>query len=366
MSTIQAAKEIANTLRPFSGRSEHLEYFINAIDKFFDRYGRTADNSLSEFVFAAICSKIIDEAGDFLLCRHDLNTWPEIKQALRTKFGDKTDRNVLQQQFIYLTKNRNESIAEFLDRLKLLKMRLNLKINSDVEINAATKMALIDQNEVTAVTVLISNCNTELRTLLMLKNPRNIEEATSLVVNHSLMEQHLNLLQNSHHPRTPQKFVNRNSHPNVHNSIPIKPHNNQFQNTHIHQNRSNYQPPVQQRPNNTFPNQPIKYDQRSIKQHFPTNSQVFGKPTNVFSQEIHTNPKINRNLCPRVVEELTNVETEDKYDDSSESANYCQCCTSTSHVINEGNYLEEDSDDSHSFPTNDQDFQDFEIPNDNP
>ncbi|KAL3286873.1 hypothetical protein HHI36_001361 [Cryptolaemus montrouzieri] len=301
MSTIQAAKEIANTLRPFSGRSEHLEYFINAIDKFFDRYGRTADNSLSEFVFAAICSKIIDEAGDFLLCRHDLNTWPEIKQALRTKFGDKTDRNVLQQQFIYLTKNRNESIAEFLDRLKLLKMRLNLKITSDVEINAATKMALIDQNEVTAVTVLISNCNTELRTLLMLKNPRNIEEATSLVVNHSLMEQHLNLLQDSHHPRTPQKFVNRNSHPNVHNSIPIKPHNNQFQNTHIHQNRSNYQPPVQQRPNNTFPNQPIKYDQRSIKQHFPTNSQVFGKPTNVFSQEIHTNPKINRNLCPRVV-----------------------------------------------------------------
>ncbi|KAL3279422.1 hypothetical protein HHI36_016933 [Cryptolaemus montrouzieri] len=230
MSTIQAAKEIANTLSPFSGRSEHLEYFINAIDKFFDRYGRTAD-SLSEFVFAAICSKIIDEA----------------------------------------------------DRLKLLKMRLNLKINSDVEINAATKMALIDQNEVTAVTVLISNCNTELRTLLILKNPRNIEEATSLVVNHSLMEQHLNLLQNSHHPRTPQKFVNRNSHPNVHNSIPIKSHNNHFQNTHIHQNRSNYQPPVQQPPNNTFPNQPIKYDQRSIKQHFPTNSQVFGKPTNVFS-----------------------------------------------------------------------------------
>ncbi|KAL3273140.1 hypothetical protein HHI36_014594 [Cryptolaemus montrouzieri] len=48
MSTIQAAEEIANTLRPFSGRSEHLEYFINAIDKFFDRYGRTADNSLTE------------------------------------------------------------------------------------------------------------------------------------------------------------------------------------------------------------------------------------------------------------------------------------------------------------------------------
>lgn len=89
--SIQAAKEIANTLRPFSGRSKHLESFINSIDKFHNRYGITTDNSLNEFVFASICAKIVDEAADFLLCRPDLDTWPQIKQALKNKFGDKVD-----------------------------------------------------------------------------------------------------------------------------------------------------------------------------------------------------------------------------------------------------------------------------------
>ncbi|KAK9879626.1 hypothetical protein WA026_006692 [Henosepilachna vigintioctopunctata] len=189
MATIQAAKEIANTLRQFTGRSEHLESFLNSADRFYERYGRTQDNSLSEFVFASICSKIIDEAGNFILCRPDLGTWPEVKQALKEKFGDKIDRHVLQQQFIFLTRNKHENISDFIERLKLTKMRLNLKINSDTHVDPQTKLSLIQQNEITAITVLISNCNSELRTLLMLKNPSNIDEATSLVLNHSLMEQ---------------------------------------------------------------------------------------------------------------------------------------------------------------------------------
>ena len=144
--SIQAAKEIANTLRPFSGRSEHLESFINAADKFHERYGRTTDNSLNEFVFVSICSKITDEAGNFILCRPDLNTWPEIKTILKNKFGDKVDRHVLQQQFIFLTKHKNENITDFLERLKVMKMRLNLKINADEKLDTATKLALINQN----------------------------------------------------------------------------------------------------------------------------------------------------------------------------------------------------------------------------
>lgn len=72
-------------------------------------------------------------------------------------------------------------------------MRLNLKINSDREIDPATKLVLINQNEITAVTVLISNANSELRTLLLLKNPKTIEDATSLVINYSLLEQQVNI-----------------------------------------------------------------------------------------------------------------------------------------------------------------------------
>ncbi|KAF2884143.1 hypothetical protein ILUMI_22032 [Ignelater luminosus] len=159
--TIQAAKEIANTLRYFSGRGEHLELFIKTVDKFYDRYGRTIDNNLP---------KIIDEAGDFLMCRSDLNTWPEVKEALRNKLGNKLDKSILQ-QFIFLTKGTNENIADFLERLKLVKMRLNLKLSADPELDVLTKASLNKQNETAAVTVLITNTNAELRTPVMLKNP---------------------------------------------------------------------------------------------------------------------------------------------------------------------------------------------------
>ena len=74
-------------------------------------------------------------------------------------------------------------------------MKLCLKINSKTELNAAIKESLIAQTEDTALTVLLTNTNSELRTLLMIKNPRTIEEATSLVLNHSIIEQQLTLRQ---------------------------------------------------------------------------------------------------------------------------------------------------------------------------
>lgn len=340
MVTIQAAKEIAYTLRPFSGRSEHLESFINAIDKFHTRYGTTSDNSLSEFVFASICSKIVEEAGDFILCRPDLNTWPEIKKALRDKFGDRLDRNVLQQQFIFLTRHKNENIIDFLERIKLLKMRLNLKINSDSELAQATKSALIDQNEVTAVTVLISNTSSDLRTLLMIKNPKNIDEATSLVINHTSMEQQIN---SRHHYQlnTPIKIQkgDHNSKQNLHN-IPNNYRMPHFQNIQNHTQNFNQSTQFQRQLSPMcnfkpqFPSQPINVQTRNIPKKYYTNEQVFGKPINVFSpQNSHkpqntpkpmsitsqlTSKNFNQNKQPNhfrqtgprnfISEELTNIE----------------------------------------------------------
>lgn len=338
VSTIHAAKAIAGTLRPFSGRSEHLESFINSVDKFYDRYGKTTDNSLSEFVFATICSKIIDEAGDFLLCRHDLDTWPEIKTALRNKFGDKLDRNVLQQQFIFLTRNRNENIIDFLDRLKVLKMRLNLKINADPYLDETTKLSLINQNEITAVTVLLTNTNPELRTLLMIKNPKDIEEATAYVINHSLIEQQLQL-------RQPQQLTRPHRPPQRH--IPQISKLPQF-NYNPRQFPQSFVPsqpqPFNQRPfanmafqnQQPFPRQPINVTPRPVQRHFPTNEQVFGKPVNVFSpknshkpqgkpEPMSTSSKLptlrtklqnyrpnffkSTGPCNFIAEELTNLET---------------------------------------------------------
>lgn len=110
---------------------------------------------------------------------------------------------------------------DFLERIKLLKMRLNLKINPYPDLDEPTKLSLINQNEVTAVTVLITNTHSELRTLLMLQKPKDINEATSLILNHSLFEQQINLKQNFQHT---SKFQQINK---PHNREPIR-HNPRF------------------------------------------------------------------------------------------------------------------------------------------
>ncbi|KAK9881378.1 hypothetical protein WA026_016269 [Henosepilachna vigintioctopunctata] len=262
-------------------RSEHLESFLNSADRFYERYGRTQDNSLSEFVYASICSKIIDDAGNFILCRPDLQTWPEVKQTLKEKFGDKIDRHVLQQQFIFITRNKTENISNFIERLELTKMRLNLKINSDPHIDPQTKLSLIQQNEVTAITVLISNSNDELRTLLMLKNPKDIDEATSLVLNHSLMEQQINF---RYQPwdRNANKFQPRpinHQRQNNFNSYRNQSFNNRTREWMSHFQNSN----IPTYFNNQDQQSPIDFEHRSVQHNYPTNEQVFGKQRNVFA-----------------------------------------------------------------------------------
>lgn len=74
MATLQAAKEIAHILPVFDGEPLYLESFINLANKFHTSYGLSADNSLSDFVFMAILSKLKDKAANVILCRLDLNT----------------------------------------------------------------------------------------------------------------------------------------------------------------------------------------------------------------------------------------------------------------------------------------------------
>lgn len=303
--SLSAAKEIAHTLRTFSGRSEHLEYFINSVDTFYNRYAvGTTDESLKEFVHASIVSKLIDEAGDFIFCRPDLKSWPDIKNALRIKFGDKTDRNVLLQQLNFLCKNRNESSLEFIERLKTLLSRINIKIHADPNLTNGTKTALVSQAEATAITVLMANVPSELRTILMIHNPKSLEDANTLVFNHALIEQQINSRMNI--PRGPPNIFAQTS------NLRPKPQNNHmpfinpvsnFPQPTFNRGQSSFMPPQQYFPQNrhenstlfrpqqhfsgkqTFPSQPINIQPRPIRHHFPTNQQVFGKPKDVFSRE---------------------------------------------------------------------------------
>lgn len=288
--SISAAKAIADFLPIFDGDNEQLESFIYRSDKFYNSYGNTTDNGLSDFVFNVICSKLRGNVGNFLMCRPDLTTWPHIKIALRQHFGDKIDRQTLMREFLQLTKNRNETILDFLERLKQLKSRVEVKIQTDELLTADQKILLINQNELNSLDVLTINSDDKLRILLDIKQPVNLSDAYNLVIRHFNNETRINALARRYEPsRQIQKIQNvpnnrQNFKPQfISNFGPS--HRFNPQPIHTQFMYAQQQPPLYQPQNRfipttsqQFPSQPINIQPReNFIRKYPTNQQVFGK-----------------------------------------------------------------------------------------
>lgn len=160
--SLSSPKAIADYLPHFDGTSEQLESFIFRCDKYFNTYGKSSDNGLNDFVFNVICSKLRNDVSNFLMCRPDLATWPLLRNALREHYGDKIDRQTLTREFLQMCKQKHENIAEFLERLKLIKSRVEVKIQTDPSLTIDQKLLLIEQNELNALDVLAANTDDKL------------------------------------------------------------------------------------------------------------------------------------------------------------------------------------------------------------
>lgn len=349
--TIHAAKAIAEFLPIFDGNSLQLESFIDACDNFHNNYGRTVDNNLNHFTYVAIRSRLRNEVANHVMCRPDLNTWPLIKNALREQYGDRIDRQTLTREFLQMRKNRNENIIDFIQKIKQMKSRLEIKINSDNTLSPDNKKLLIEHNELNSLDVLLVNVDDKLRTILDIKSPKSLNEACDVVMKHFYNEQRINSLQENFNRNTnnnskpkliepQQRFMPQNlsNFSNMHfNNNPLR-NPPQFYQSFQHSPQYSVQqtPPTQFRSNySQFPSAPINIQPRQIERRFPTNSQVFGKPKNVFAPKNNYTPnnkptpmsitskipsaKINQNRnnyfqsrgpANFISEELTNVETD--------------------------------------------------------
>ena len=172
-------------LPTFSGTQNHLESFIRSIDEFYQLYFTNNGIEQNKVVLAAIKSKLIDSARDFLLSRPDLDSWPSIKEALRQKFGDPITYQILHQQLQYFKINKNESIIQFVDRLKSFVQKIFSKLHCEVA-DANAKLILINQIEKTSVLILTANSPQTLKTMLMLQRPNTIDDAYIQVNNYMI------------------------------------------------------------------------------------------------------------------------------------------------------------------------------------
>ncbi|XP_066157664.1 uncharacterized protein [Euwallacea fornicatus] len=221
----------------------------------------------------AIKSKLINEAGNFLMTRPDLKTWADIKQALRTKYGDPYSRQNLVQELIYTTRSHNEPIFDYLERLKSLNHRITSKIISDISLTGISN-SLIAQNELIPVQNLVTNSPVELRTILMVQNLVNLDLATSFVLNYQMAENHMKFTrQNNPNFTNPGVKPKQNIRPQFQQQV-------QYRQPPQHYPKPGFQQfwpqPVQQ-----YSSQPIFVPPKINHPHqFPTNSGNFRKPFN--------------------------------------------------------------------------------------
>lgn len=251
-------KAIVQLLKPFDGNSQYLEYFITNINEFHQTYF-TGEIAQKEFVVTAIKSKLINDAGNFLMSKPELKTWEDIREALRLKYGCPYSRQNLVQELMYTNRTKNESIMDYLDKLKNLMSKITTKIMCDRSLLPVVDV-LISKNEIIAIQNLVTNSPTELRTILMVQNPLTLDEATTLVLNYQLAENHMKF----------SKGFSNNTNNNTNTHSNFKKINNNPQSSFTQQ-KSNFA-------QNQFPSQPINIQSKPNYQHkFPTTSGTFGK-----------------------------------------------------------------------------------------
>lgn len=182
-SLIAAARSYGEIIPKFEGKANTLENFIAKADKYYEKYGNTDDDTLTDYVFCMLSNKLINEANDFAICRPDLTDWPMLKAALRNKFGDFTDRKVLTHQFKNLKLKYNEPLNEFLERIRALQTQLDIKIQMEDSLTQEQKTLHKEINEQTALEILYNNCPQMLQTIIDVKAHTTLTQATSTILN---------------------------------------------------------------------------------------------------------------------------------------------------------------------------------------
>lgn len=246
----------------FDGDTHVLEIFIDSCDFLINTYKNVndANDPINNFLVKAILGKLSGRAQYLIGSRQELNTWTQIKDTLRSTFGDNRNLDCLVQDLIILRPLRNESPVNFGSRIQDARSLIFSKLKSISTYSDAERVLHVKNYSELSLKTYIRGLSGRLQDIIRLRNPKDLEEAISFIIE----EENFAYANNQSRQMSQLHMVNK--------SIPKPSHNFYYQNpTPSRQNNSSFQHfptgPVQMRPH---PNPP--------QQKFPTNKQVFGSP----------------------------------------------------------------------------------------
>lgn len=322
----------------FAGIENELHSFVRSAEQFLFMFANESQ-IVKDYCFAVVKSKLIDRALAEVSTSDIPNNWEILKRFLYTKFGDQINLDVLIHQLQFLAKKPNEDMLLFIDKIIALKIRINYRIDADP---MPDPEKIIYKSNILKIckTVLISNSPMELRTYLITNNAFNFDNTVNAVKDYICNLAQYDLLEKSRKNSSFKNVPRINYQDHRYNS---NRSNHFIPNSYQNNNFNNYQTSPR------FPSQPIHFTQRQVNTHYPTNREVFNKPStsrndniNVFkpnpNQRINTPPErmsiqtrnypqkrfnystqyqnnpqrkfINNNQSPKFeVEELTHIES---------------------------------------------------------
>lgn len=284
-----------NVIPEFDGNPANLTSFISVCDDLLNTFWNAVnvDHINNKLLIHGITGKITGRARTILFCNSNAQSWDnDIKPILKQHFGDNRDLPSLNNNLTNVRHRPKETGLQFLDRIQeiLLHICNYIDLNVTANLREAQKTLFRD----IALRVFLTYLNEPLGSRIRARNPKNLSEASSIM----LQEENILYLQKSinHNISHNQPQFTQNSRQNTSNVLPA---NMPMQQTFYSPRPSL---PNFRSPNfapQGFPSQPIQLQQRQVRQHFPTNRQVFGAPAqqNVFkpnSPQAIANAKSNK------------------------------------------------------------------------
>lgn len=305
-------KSKLNNIKPFNGDSNALNKFLIRCENLVQTYQAYGDPMINAHVLECIQEKLVDRAELMVGNRLEINSWVSLKEALIQCFSDRRDLDCLVQELTRSKPHKGEHLNDFGSRIQLLRSSVISRINSDRNLTADEKQVQANHYSKVALNTFIAGCSGTLKNNLHLKKPASLEDAIAYVVEFENFERMYGNLQDRNPPQSKfntnasnfkQPFQNFQRNPNFQNNPFQNPNFNQFPrpqfgnfNNPLFQNEPfNNNPFYQNQPfqrnhfnfpqNQKFvwPSQPINVQPiPQPKKKFFTNSQVFGRPKNVF------------------------------------------------------------------------------------
>lgn len=211
-------------LPTFDGNFKELYTFLDLVDRISPLLD-TYDDTAKAIFLDIIKSKLCGSAKEISNINNHLKTWASLKTVLVNNFGDRLS---LEQLYDQMRSLRFKSNAKnFYDEIVFLLSRLNMKARTVYQ-NQTGYESIIAANKRTALEVFKNKLIEPMRSIIICRNPNNIEDAIKILFDTSY----------AYYNPNPNTNINKNSNKNGNQNRNKNTYQNSNQNTNHHSDKN--------------------------------------------------------------------------------------------------------------------------------